>query len=136
MRTSLEWKGYYEVNSCSILKLPWEIGQELSQQEQLAIAASVQDFQKGESSEVRHLIRAAKNYADQSGDYEYVQAIRLFIAEEQRHAKNLGRFLEANGITLAERSYSGKVFRASRQAFASLEISISVLITAEIIAKV
>ena len=136
MRISLEWRKYYEENARSLLEIPWQIGHELSENEKAAIASSVQDFQAGESSEGRHLFQYAKNYAKETGDSEYVEAIRLFIAEEQRHARDLGHFLQINEIPLVRTTFTDGVFRRLRQLLGNLEISISVLITAEIIAKV
>jgi rubrerythrin len=136
MRTSAEWKKYYEENARSLLEIPWQIGYELTADERKAIASSVQDFQAGESSEGRHLFQYAKNYAQQTGDYEYIQAIRLFIAEEQRHARDLARFLQINRIPLVKTTFTDDVFRHLRQLLGNLEMSIAVLITAEIIAKV
>lgn len=136
MRTSLEWRKHYEDNARSLLEIPWHIGHELTNEEQKAIVSSVQDFQAGESSEGRHLFQYSKNYAEQTGDYEYVEAIRLFIGEEQRHARDLAHFLQINGIPLVKTTFTDGVFRRLRQLLGNLEISISVLITAEIIAKV
>lgn len=136
MRTSLEWRKYYEENACSLLEIPWHIGHELTHREQKAIASSIQDFQTGESSEGRHLFQYAKIHAEQTGDYEYVEAIRLFIAEEQRHARDLAHFLQINQIPLGKMTFTDGVFRRLRQFLGNLEISIAVLITAEIIAIV
>lgn len=136
MQSSLEWRKYYEENARSLLEIPWSIGPELSDAERKAIASSVQDFQAGESSEGRHLIQYSKNYAQQTGDHDYIDAIRLFIAEEQRHARDLGHFLQINGIPLVKTTFTDGVFRRLRQLLGNLEISIAVLITAEIIAKV
>ncbi len=136
MRTSLEWKNYYKENIRSLLSIPWHLGHELTEEEQIAISSSVQDFQAGESSEGRHLLQYAKRYGKQTGDHEYVEAIRLFIAEEQRHARDLAHFLQINGILLVKTTFSDRVFRRLRQFFENLEISIAVLVTAEIIAKV
>ena len=136
MLTSLEWRKYYEENAQSLLQIPWDIGQELSKEEQKAIASSVQDFQAGESSEGRHLFQYAKTYAGQTGDHEYIEAIRLFIAEEQRHARDLAHFLQINQIPLVGTAFTDGVFRRLRQLLGNLETSIAVLITAEIIAKV
>jgi hypothetical protein len=136
MQTSLEWRQYYEENACSLLEIPWNLGHELTHEEQKAIASSVQDFQAGESSEGRHLFLYAKAYARRTGDYEYVEAIRLFIAEEQRHARDLAHFLQINDISLVRTTFADRVFRRLRQIFNGLEISIAVLVTAEIIAKV
>jgi hypothetical protein len=107
----------------------------LPEVERDAIASSVQEFQLGESSEGRHLISAANRYAADSGDFDYVTALRLFIAEENRHAKELGRFLDLAGIPRVGHSMTDTVFRFMRRR-AGLELSIAVLVTAEIIAKV
>ena len=136
MFTSLEWRKYYEENVRSRFEIPWQLGHELSKEEEKAIVASVQDFQAGESSEGRHLLQYAKTYAEQTGDHEYVESIRLFIAEEQRHAIDLAHFLQVNGISLVKKTFTDGVFRRLRQLLSNLEMSISVLITAEIIAKV
>jgi len=136
MLTSLEWRKYYEENAHSLLEIPWDIGHELTDEEQRAIASSVQDFQAGESSEGRHLFQYAKDYAERTGDHEYVEAIRLFIAEEQRHARDLAYFLQINGMPLVKTTFTDGVFRRLRQFLGGLEISIGVLVTAEIIAKV
>lgn len=90
----------------------------------------------GETSEGRHLYHYAKEYAQRSGDCEYLGAIQLFIAEEQRHARNLARFLKLNQIPTLETTFLDRIFRRLRHMFGGLEISIAVLITGEIIAKV
>ncbi len=97
---------------------------------------SLKEFQAGESSEGKHLLRYAQEYAQRTGDQEYIPAVRLFIAEEQRHARDLGRFLTINNIPLVPTTPTDRVFRKLRHLFGGLEISIAVLITAEIIAKV
>lgn len=136
MHTSLEWREYYEENANSLLDIPWDLGAELTDIERCAIAASVQGFQAGESSEGRHLYRYAEKYAESTGDHDYLAAIKLFIAEEQRHARDLARFLEQNSIPTIKTTFPDRVFRKLRHMFGGLEISIAVLITAEIIAKV
>lgn len=136
MQSSGEWRDYFEKNAASLLDIPWQHGSDLTKVEREAIAASVQGFQAGESSEGRHLYRYAELYSEASGDREYLSAIKLFIAEEQRHARDLARFLETNNIPILKTTFPDQVFRKLRHLFGGLEISIAVLITAEIIAKV
>ena len=136
LRTSHEWREYFEQNAKSLLDIPWEVGGDLTDNERSVIAASVQGFQVGESSEGRYLYRYAEKYVKQSNDYDYLAAIKLFIAEEQRHARDLARFLHQNDIPTIKTTLPDLVFRKLRHLFGGLEISISVLITAEIIAKV
>jgi hypothetical protein len=135
MRSSADWLRYFEQNRRSLLELPWHAGPELTEEERLAVGRSVQEFQRGESSEGRHFLRYAERYAAKTGDREYVAALRLFIAEEQRHARDLGRFLAINGIPLVESTLPDRIFRTLRHVLGTLEMSIAVLITAEIIAE-
>ena len=135
MRSSAEWLRYFEQNRRDLLELPWHAGAELTAQERLAVGRSIQEFQRGESSEGRHFLRYAEQYAAKTGDREYVPALRLFIAEEQRHARDLARFLAINGIPLVQSTLPDRVFRTLRHLLGTLEISVAVLITAEIIAQ-
>lgn len=136
MPSSLEWCLYFDENARLLLEIPWHLGPELTPKETATIAGSLREFQAGESSEGKHLVRYAQEYAQRTGDADYVRAIRLFIAEEQRHARDLGRFLTLNNISLVQTTFTDRVFRKLRNLLGGLEISVAVLITAEIIAKV
>lgn len=133
--TSVTWRRHYEQNASNEAAIPWHDGAKLTAAERRVIAESVREFQLGESSEGRNLITAAKAYAERSGDHEYVSAIEGFIREEQRHARYLGRFLTAEGIPLGRHSWADSIFRLLRRG-AELEVTVSVLLTAEIIAQV
>jgi hypothetical protein len=133
--TSEAWREYFHRNALSLLEVPWELGVRLTDAERAAIATSVQEFQLGESSEARHFQGLAKEYARQTGDEEYVYALRLFIGEEHRHARDLGRVMDLAGIPRIGHTWPDAVFRWLRHR-AGLELSIAVLVTAEIIAKV
>ncbi len=133
--TSQEWCAYFRSNATAPRDIPWERGAEVSPEELAAIASSVQGFQLGESSEGRHLFNSATTYAIREEDAAYREAMALFIGEEQRHARELGRFLSLAGIPLISRTWPDTVFRWLRHR-AGLELSIAVLLTAEIIAKV
>jgi len=132
---SEEWVAYYRRNADELIQIPWELGAELSATECNAIVKSVQAFQLGESSEGRHLQSCAEQWGEQNSDPEYPEAIRLFIKEEQRHARELGRFLELNRMSLIRKSSTDTVFRSIRR-MAGIELSIMVLLTAEIVAQV
>ncbi|HVU16466.1 MAG TPA: ferritin-like domain-containing protein [Candidatus Didemnitutus sp.] len=136
MRTSREWAEYFQQNERTLLGIPWELGGDLTPAEIAAISASVQEFQAGESSEGRHLIRYAREYAARSGDVFYLDAIRGLIAEEHRHARDLGRIMQLNGIPAVKTTFADRVFRFLRNFMGGLEISVTVLVMAEIIAKV
>lgn len=136
MASSRAWRNYFENNARTLMAIPWDRGAELTDEEKGDVVRSIREFQLGESSEGRHLFRYAKEHAERTGDPDYLEAVRLFIAEEQRHGRDLGRFLAMNGITLAKSTWVDAVFRRLRNVFGNLETSIAVLITAEILAEV
>jgi hypothetical protein len=132
-KSSREWVEHFRAN-----EKPEALAREgpgLSEAEREAVVASVQEFQLGESSEGRHLHRLAAEYARQTGDEDYLRAVEYFIREEQRHARYLRDFLALEGFGTVKRRWADTVFRRLRN-LAGLEVSIGVLLTAEIIAKV
>ena len=50
-------------------------------------------------------------YAKRTGDWAYVDALRLFVQEEQRHSQDMGRFLDAAGVPLWKSSWLDYLFR-------------------------
>ncbi len=133
--SSYAWCLYFRTNGAKLLEIPWELGAGVTSAELAAIRDSVREFQLGESAEGRHFVGAARAYAARTGDNDYVDAVRLLIAEEQRHARELARFLDLAGVPLARRTASDTLFRWLRKR-AGLEICVAVLVTAEIIAKI
>lgn len=136
MHSSSEWLHHFQRNAERLLPIPWERGAELTGEESRAIAESVAEFQRGESGEGRRLTRYAEAYGRAIGDHDYPAAIRLFIGEEQRHARDLARFLAINHLPLASSTATDTTFRQLRHLLGTLEISIAVLITAELVAQV
>jgi hypothetical protein len=131
--TSAEWIDYFQRNARSLGAMPWEAGVALTEAEQTAVAGSVPTFQIGETGSGRHLLAAAARYVAVSGDEDYLAALRLFIAEEQRHGADLGRWLDLAGIPRIEKHWTNGIFRRVRQ-LAGLELMISLLLTAEVMA--
>jgi hypothetical protein len=133
--SSLRWREYFAHNAQHLLDIPWDSTHRLAGAEREAIALSVQEFQLGESSEGRHLLARGRGYARRSGDEDYAPALAAFVAEEHRHARELARFMQLEGIDRVGHAWPDTVFRWLRHR-AGLELSIVVLVTAEIIAKV
>ncbi len=132
-RSSTEWLEHFRANEEPEV-LPDE-GPRLMEAEKRAVISSIQEFQLGESSEGRHLHRRSSEYAEETGDEDYLQAIEYFIREEQRHARYLRDFLATEGFGTLKKTWADTVFRRLRN-LTGLEVSVAVLITAEIIAKV
>lgn len=139
---SAQWIAYFRHNRALFGELfagePGGVerrGPRLTDHERRAIADSIAEFQLGESGEGLHLMRCAKLHAAAIGDPHYVEALGLFIAEEQRHARDLGAYMDAAGIPRVRHAWPDTVFRFLRHR-AGLELSILVLVTAEVVAQV
>jgi hypothetical protein len=127
-----DWIGYFAANREKRMAIPWNAGRELSFAERETILSSLQQFQLGESSEGKRLIELAQEYAEKSGDWDYLGALRLFIKEEQTHAADLGRFMDEQGLAKLEAHPVDGIFRFLRRSM-NLELAIIVLLSAEIV---
>ena len=125
------WKQYFHENQSHFSDIDWKAEDILPNEQRNIIAGSIAQFQKGENSEGKHLFNHAKKYSDP----EYLECIKLFIREEQMHAKVLGRFMDRNKISKINKHWVDGVFRTLRK-IAGMENTIIVLLTAEIIAKI
>jgi 4-hydroxy-3-methylbut-2-enyl diphosphate reductase len=133
--SSAAWCMHFRRNARRQAAIPWETASQLTEAERQAVARSIAVFQLGESGEGRHVLRCAARHAREHNDPHYLPAMRLFIQEEQRHAALLGRFLDEAGLSRLPRDWSDGVFRWLRHQ-AGLELTINVLVTAEMLAKV
>lgn len=130
--SSLDWLSYFTLNTLEP-SLPWRDAGPLPPGERAIVARSIQQFQLGENSQGRGLLRRAREFGARRGDAHFPEAIALFIQEEQRHSRILARFLDLNSVPCLERDWVDSVFRRVR-ALAGLELCMRVLATAEIIA--
>lgn len=128
------WCARFAANGETDDEIPWDDEYRLAPDEREAIEASVQQFQLGEGSQGRRLLRRGEAFATAAeGDPDFVAALRLFVAEEQRHSEYLRRFMEREGISVLSKHWVDWAFRRFR-ALAGLELALRVLVTAEIIA--
>lgn len=132
METAL-WVRYFTFNAGAGREIPWRVGADLGDEEARVVVPSLQEFQIGESSDGRRLLRAAARWAGRAGDTSLVEAMSLFVAEERRHASELERFLRVNGRATIRTSPADTAFRVLRRLTGGLEGSLMVLLTAEII---
>jgi hypothetical protein len=91
-----------------------------------AVVRSVQRFQVGESGDGANLVAKA-------GDGDYGTAVKLFVAEEQNHARLLAHLLAAAGADTIGGHWSDAVFVRLRRAL-GLRLELLVLLVAEVIA--
>lgn len=129
------WSEHFEQNLTHMEHISWEEENELSPAERRTIGHSIATFQLGENSEGNSFRRAGVEYANETGDYEYLNALDMFIKEENRHSAVLGRFMDRNLLPKLQKEWTDSTFRFIRK-IAGLNICISVLLTAEIIASV
>src|SRR5713226_1207558 len=92
--SSTEWCAYFLANARRQREILWELGSGVSALDLDGIAGSLRGWQRGETSDGSHLLAAASDYAEKMRDPTFIEAVQLFIAEEQRHGEMLGRFLE------------------------------------------
>lgn len=132
--SSVAWAQFFIRNQKNLPVLPWDEVYNLSHLEKNAIGKSIATFQLGESSDGHSFISAGLKYIDHSGDARYLDALKLFIAEENRHAATLGRFMEKHDLPFKKKQWTDSVFRFVRK-LGELDTCITVLVTAELIAK-
>jgi hypothetical protein len=132
---TLGWCFYFRANRRRLMRIPWEYGAELMEAEHAVLIPSIQEFQLGESSDGSNLKRLARLHGAATGDLAYPLAMDLFIAEEHRHSRYLGRFLDLAGAPRLESSWVDSIFRHLRRAM-GLELMLVALLAAELIAKV
>lgn len=128
-----DWPAYFNYNKTHLLKLDFARDRQLTESERTLIAPSIKAFQVGEGSNGENFLSFAKQYADDTGDHLYIDAVKAFIAEENRHSKTLGRYMQANDIAFANHSILDRCFRFVRKKM-GLKWEIIVLVTAEMIA--
>lgn len=133
--SSRRWTQHFLRNKERGPDQPWTRGAGLTHNERQIVIASIQQFQLGESGEGRHLKKCAVAHGKKIGDIGYLEAIHLFVAEEQRHSAMLGQYLDlADAPRLVESKIDG-IFRWLRHLM-GIELSLIVLSTAEIVATV
>lgn len=129
---SRAWHDYFEYGNAHPA-LHWDEPYHLSDAEREAIRASIQQFQLGEGSGGTRLLRRGWDHGRDTSDPYYAAALSLFVREEQRHSGYLARFMERERIPLVPAHWIDGVFRWLRN-LAGLELSVRVLLTAEVIA--
>ena len=132
---SLRWRQHFAKSKERLLSIPWEAGAVLTEEERRAVVPSLQDMQLCESSDGKNGLKLAAHYAERIHDPEYVTAMKLFFAEENRHSAYLRQYLEMAGEPTIQRSWSNFFFRRLRRLM-GLETFVTVLLTAELIGMV
>lgn len=131
VRSSREWVRYFEANAANLRPIPWEAGAGVTAEKLAAIAGSLRAWQLGETSDGSHLKAAARRYAEQESDPDFLAAVGLFVAEEQRHGEDLGRFLDLAGVPRATADWGDWLFRRFRYFLTRMEVWVTVVLMVE-----
>ena len=116
----------------NLQKITWNYQDLLSKKEKDCISSSIAKFQLGEYSEGQKLIEFCDKYSRKYEDKILKKITALFIKEEQAHSYILKRFMKLNNIAILKSDWTDNIFRLIRS-ISGYELSITVLITAEII---
>ena len=93
---------------------------------------SLATFQLGESGGGSRLLRFVER--ETRADSDYLSAMHLFVAEEQRHAELLAHVVRYLDGELLTHHWMNGIFRRARS-LVNLEFNVQVLLTAELIAE-
>jgi hypothetical protein len=129
--SSAEWVRYFRSNRENRLNVPWDSGAGTSSAELSKIASSLRGWQLGETSDGVHLMAVVRKYAAGMKDPESIEAIRLFILEEQCHGNQLGRFLDLAGIARARKDWGDSLFRTARYFVPRMEFWVTPVVMVE-----
>src|SRR5690242_19382147 len=102
-----EWENHFKQNQSHFRDIDFSGPDQLAPEEKLLITSSLQQFQRGENSEGKHLFAFAKRIEDPA----YLRCISLFIREEQTHARVLAMFMARHGIARIKKHWVDSVFR-------------------------
>lgn len=128
LHTSLYWKNHFRHNLTK-RRIDWDLTPTITQEEKQNILYSLKAWQLGETSEGKHLLAAAIKFSKKIKDHEYVEAIKLFIKEEQKHGANLGSYIDIIGEKRAKKDWGDTLFRKIRYFSTSMELwTITVII--------
>ncbi|MEQ1947894.1 MAG: ferritin-like domain-containing protein [Bryobacteraceae bacterium] len=127
------WLSYFRSNQTEPGEIPWHRAQEPPPVLAHFLIPSLQQFQLGEGASGITFLEKGRAFAQRTGDLDFVEALALFIAEEQRHSGMLARYLRSVGAPVLRRHWVDGIFRRLRKQ-AGLECMVTVLVTAEMMA--
>jgi hypothetical protein len=127
---SQHWIEYFQRNRHERPEPAWHLAFPEDAATAAKLAHSLSHFQLGESGEGRVLIAAARRTC--ADDPLYAEALALFVAEEQEHARLLARLVERYGGRLIAGHWTHGLFRLLRRSF-GLHAEVQVLVIAELV---
>lgn len=135
MKTSKTWIEHFSSN-IKIQRIDWQLQPSLNNNEIKNILSSLKTWQLGETSDGSHLLKASEKYAAKINNTFYLEAVELFIKEEQKHGNNLGKYLDSIGEKRLKKNWADTLFRKFRYFNSSMELWTLAVITVESAAQV
>ena len=135
LNTSKEWFNYFNRN-LEQKRIDWTIPPTITKAELKSVLKSLQAWQLGETSDGSNLIAASIQFAKKINDPYYVDAMRLFIKEEQKHGNNLGRYLDVINEPRIKKNWGDTLFRKVRYLNTSMQWWTIAVLTVESAAQI
>lgn len=129
-KTSQYWFNHFQSNLREE-RVDWTLTPNLTNNEKENVIKSIQAWQLGETSDGKHLYKAAEKYSKKHTDELYLKSIELFIKEEQKHGENIGKYLDLNNVKRIKRNWGDTLFRKIRYFNTSMELWTISVITVE-----
>lgn len=127
------WLRYFQDNRHDRPEPQWHVPCSVDAATAPKLARSLSHFQLGESGEGTSLLAEARRACPD--DPRYVEALALFVGEEQEHARLLERLVARFQGTLITRHWTHSCFRRLRRAL-GVRFEIQTLVIAEVIGAV
>lgn len=128
-----DWAAYFAENHEHRLQIDFSKEPQLSKQEKELIFPSIRNFQKGEASEGRFLLKCAARYAEKNDEPAYLGAMEWFVREENWHSAYLKQYMDYHNVPAGKTSLLDNIFRCLRKT-GGLRSEVIVLVTAEMVA--
>jgi hypothetical protein len=135
MQTSKTWIAHFKQNA-NQQRVDWNLVPAVTDAQVAVILPSLQAWQLAETSDGENLIKAATRYAWRISDTDYVDAVKLFIKEEQKHGDHLGRYLDAIKQPRIKKNWGDSMFRKARHFSTSMEAWTLAVIVVESTAQI
>lgn len=127
---SQQWLSYYQSNCVDRPEPKWNSPSSLNREAQRILGHSLSHFQLGETGEGKVLISGASRQV--GDDACYIEALRMFVAEEGEHARLLDRLVRRFGGKIIHRHWTHGLFRLVRHAL-GFKFEIQLLVIAELV---
>lgn len=138
---ALYWLTHFQTNLQRTPRINWSQEPRLDRKTDARLIRSIQAWQLGETSDGAHLLQATGGFLDQFRPDEnerrnYIDAVKLFIKEEQKHGENLGLYLDKVGAERIKFDLGDTGFRLVRYLFCHMEIWSASVLMVETMAQI